>query len=97
MASKRGIEDEVTALRAQLADAAEDAVEAGKDAVARARSEVGDGIHSLAGVPGAAIDEMRDMGARLLGELRDMPQRKPLLTLAGVFLVGVMIGRMGRK
>jgi hypothetical protein len=32
-----------------------------------------------------------------LGELRDMPQKKPLLTLAGVFLVGVMIGRMGRK
>lgn len=97
MVSKRGIEDEVAGLRAQLADAAGDAVEAGKDAVARVRSEVGDGVHSLAGVSGAAIDEVRDMGARLVGELRDMPQKKPLLTLAGVFLAGVMIGRMGRK
>ena len=97
MVSKREIEDEVAVLRAQLTDAAGDAVDAGKDAVVRARAGIEDRLQSLAGVPGAAVDEVRDMGNRLLSELRDMPQKKPLLTLAGVFLVGVMIGRMGRK
>ena len=97
MVSKREIEDEVAVLRGQLTDVAGEAVEAGKDAVQRARAGVEERLQSLAGVPGAAVDEVRDMGNRLLGELRDMPQKKPLLTLAGVFLVGVMIGRMGRK
>lgn len=97
MVSKRGIEDEVAVLRGQLNEAAEDAVESGKDAVARARTEIEDRFHSVADMSGAAAGEIRHMGERLLGELRDMPQKKPLLTLAGAFLVGVMIGRMGRK
>ena len=97
MVSKREIEDEVAMLRAQLSDAAGEAVEAGKDVAQRARAGIEDRLQSLAGASGAAADEVRHMGDRLLGELRDMPQKKPLLTLAGVFLVGVMIGRMGRK
>lgn len=97
MVSKRGIEDEVAVLREQLSEAAEDAVESGKDAVARARTEIEDRFHSVADMSGAAVGEIRHMGERLLSELRDMPQKKPLLTLAGAFLVGVMIGRMGRK
>ena len=97
MVSKREIEDEVAVLRAQLADAAGDAVDAGKEVAHRARAGIEDRLQSLSDVPGAAVDEVRDMGNRLLSELRDMPQKKPLLTLAGVFLVGVMIGRMGRK
>lgn len=97
MVTKQELEVEVAALREQLTGTAGDAVEAGKDAAARVRTEVEDRLHGLTDVSGEAMGELRQMGERLLGELRDMPQKKPLLTLAGVFLVGVMIGRMGRK
>ena len=97
MVTKQELEVEVAALREQLTGTAGHAVEAGKDAAARVRTEVEDRLHGLTDASGEAMGELRQMGERLLGELRDMPQKKPLLTLAGVFLVGVMIGRMGRK
>lgn len=104
MVSKRELEDEVTALRDQLTGAATDVAEAGLAAVGEARKAVEarltegkEHLRALAEVPGMAMEEMKGVGERLLGEVRDMPQKKPLMTLVGIFVLGVVVGRMSRK
>ena len=54
-------------------------------------------FRTFAEAQGMAMDELKHLGERLLGELRHMPQKKPLVTLLGAFVLGIVIGRMSRK
>ena len=105
MVSKRELEEEVAVMRNQLSGAAADAVDAGKAAVSGARravelhldDETKEQFRTFAEAQGMAMDELKHLGERLLGELRHMPQKKPLVTLLGAFVLGIVIGRMSRK
>ncbi|MCA8880916.1 MAG: hypothetical protein KDA73_13400 [Rhodobacteraceae bacterium] len=104
MVTKRELEEEVSVLRDQLTEAASDAVDAGKDAAETARRALAatvedkkDQLRAYAEAKGLTPDDLKGLGQRLATEIQEMPQKKPLITLLGIFALGVVVGRMSRK
>lgn len=46
---------------------------------------------------GVDVDELKGLWERFLNEFRDLPTKKPLVTVFGAFLLGFMAGRMSKK
>jgi len=85
-----------TPSRPASGDAAEPHNEASADIDANADPQLQDVEHLLA-QHGLDADEFKGIWEHFLEELKDMPSKKPLVTVFGAFLLGFIAGRGSRK
>jgi hypothetical protein len=46
---------------------------------------------------GVDVDELKGLWKQFLNELKDLPTKKPLVTVFGAFLLGYLAGRMSKR
>lgn len=84
------------AARPNRSDAAEPQVETSATNDEATDPELQDVEHLLE-QHGLDVDELKGLWDHFLEELKDLPSKKPLVTVFGAFLLGYLAGRSGRK
>ena len=112
MVKKKEMTAAVSALRKEMSQAAEQraAQEAKNDksrssqATGASTGETGgdhvlqrEDVEHLLEEHGVDFEQLKDLWDQFLNELRDLPARKPLVSLFGAFLLGFLAGRMSLK
>lgn len=46
---------------------------------------------------GISTDDLGDLWTQFSSELRDLPEKKPLITVLGAFALGVVVGRISKR
>ena len=94
MATKAQLEAEVAELKRQLAEQQTQREEAKPEASNSEDDAGGAGILEELGIKG---DDMQALWEQFSEELGGFPERKPLLTMIGVFAAGFLLGRAGGR
>ncbi len=90
MATKAELEAELSKLREQLAEKVEAAADSD---IAKAPGAFADMLKSQ----GVSSEEIAALWERLSGELGNLPRNRPLLTAAGAFAFGFLLGRASKS
>jgi hypothetical protein len=112
MVKKKEMTDAVSDLRKEMSQAAEqrasqdatsDKSRSPKATRASSDETAGDHLLQLKDVEhlleehGVDLEELKALWDQFLNELRDLPARKPLVSMFGAFLLGFLAGRMSLK
>lgn len=112
MVNKKALSAAVSDLRKEMSEApeagspekAEDNMSNAQEQAVDSAKETGDDhdlqmkdIEHLLEQHGVDFEELKGVWDQFLNELRDLPAKKPLVTVFGAFLLGFLAGRTSRK